>query len=666
MSGFEPPLPGPVFGLALALTALTAPAAARAGEADVFALDLAQLSELEVVTVSPFAETWREAPASLYVISRDQIARSGAENITDLLQRVPGLFIRQLNRQRVASSSRNDTQIYYANLLLLIDGEPYYPPSISAPYWQSVDLTLAEIERIEVVRGSGGPAWGSNSSGGVVNIITRRAVATEASRVAAGVGTQRRRFAAYESSLGSERHAWRLGLQAEADDGFADGEAQDNEELYASLRYDGRWGPWDVLWTARALDASDDERSVFTGRSSPGGSEVANTLFTARRGLGENDRVEARLSYYDSDTRVGTLDFLFATRWWDAELHHSHEAGSWRGQWGLSSRRYHSESVNTPFLAYSGTPFDDALNSLFALWQGAVGEDWRLDISGRAERYTLIEPHWLPSWGLRLGYQALPRWFWWASANRGWQMPALSQVKARFLGGFTRNPAPALVFQVGSEGLDPERIDDLQMGLRWFPGPRHWLELAFYAQRAYDQIYIDPNSRRFRPGTPLGEVSLAFDNIVDSRGHGAELQWDYQAGEDCRVETGLSYFRETQNAPGRPSITAGAYAPEFKLHVAGDCALDERHRLAAVLSWEDAYTSELGQGLFAPPASYTTIAAHYRLDLAWTVQLGERWQLQLSAKNLLQHAVEWDAPAGWAPPQEVAPSYQLGLSLELP
>jgi iron complex outermembrane receptor protein len=113
------------------------------------------------------------------VISQEDIRRSGATNIPDLLRMVPGIHVAQLDANIWAISIRGFTDRYGDKVLVLIDGRSVYTPLTSGVNWDQQDVPLEDIDRIEVIRGPGGTVWGANAVNGVINIITKSAKATQ-------------------------------------------------------------------------------------------------------------------------------------------------------------------------------------------------------------------------------------------------------------------------------------------------------------------------------------------------------------------------------------------------------------------------------------------------------------------------------------------------------
>ncbi len=138
-------------------------------------LPIEQLMDIEVTSVSKKPQRLGDAAAAIYVITQEDIRRSGLNTVPELLRMVPGLDVAQLDSHHWAISSRGQNAVYSAKLLVLIDGRTVYSPVFSGVFWDAQAVPLQDIERIEVIRGPGATIWGANAVNGVINIITKDA-----------------------------------------------------------------------------------------------------------------------------------------------------------------------------------------------------------------------------------------------------------------------------------------------------------------------------------------------------------------------------------------------------------------------------------------------------------------------------------------------------------
>lgn len=196
--------------LALGFIAVLAAPAGRASAQtrDLTELSLTDLLNLEVTSVSHKQQKLSRTAAAVHVITDEDIRRSAARTIPDLLRMVPGVGIAQISATDWAVTARGFTGPYSDKLLVLVDGRSIYTPMFGGVHWDLQQLQLSDIERIEVIRGPGGTIWGANAVNGVINIITKPAEATHGGHVSTVVGGDERGSADihYGGSLGERTH----------------------------------------------------------------------------------------------------------------------------------------------------------------------------------------------------------------------------------------------------------------------------------------------------------------------------------------------------------------------------------------------------------------------------------------------------------------------------
>src|ERR1700688_673028 len=159
---------------------------------DVTAITLEDLMNLQVTSVSKRAQKLADAAAAIFVITQDDIRRSGASSIPEALRMVPGLEVARIDENKWAIGSRGFNGRFDNKLLVLIDGRGVYTPLFSGVYWNVQDVMLEDVDRIEVIRGPGATLWGANAVDGVINIITKAAKATQGGLLTAEAGSEER------------------------------------------------------------------------------------------------------------------------------------------------------------------------------------------------------------------------------------------------------------------------------------------------------------------------------------------------------------------------------------------------------------------------------------------------------------------------------------------
>ena len=175
---------------------------------DLTELSLEELLNVEVTSVTKQAQPLSQTAAAIFVLTQEDIRRSGATSIPEALRMVPGLQVARLDSSKWAISARGFNGRFANKLLVLIDGRTVYTPLFSGVYWDVQDTLMEDIDRIEVIRGPGAALWGANAVNGVINVITKKAKDTQGGLVVGGAGTEERGFTGirYGSKLSDSTH----------------------------------------------------------------------------------------------------------------------------------------------------------------------------------------------------------------------------------------------------------------------------------------------------------------------------------------------------------------------------------------------------------------------------------------------------------------------------
>lgn len=175
---------------------------------DVFELSLQELLQIQVISVSKKPQVLADAAAAVFVISNEDIKRTGVTSVPEALRLAPGINVARINSHKWAISSRGFNGSFSNKLLVMIDGRSVYDPSFSGVYWDSQNILLEDVERIEVIRGPGASIWGANAVNGVINIISKQAKQTQGGLLVAGGGTEEKGFASmrYGVELNEDSH----------------------------------------------------------------------------------------------------------------------------------------------------------------------------------------------------------------------------------------------------------------------------------------------------------------------------------------------------------------------------------------------------------------------------------------------------------------------------
>src|SRR5467141_1900814 len=166
----------------------------QSSDDDLKQLSLEQLANVEVTTASKEPVTISRTPAAIYVLTSEDIRRSGATSIPEALRLVPGVEVARIDSNKWSLGVRGFGTGLSRSVLVLIDGRSVYTPLFAGVYWDMQDTLLEDVDRIEVIRGPGGTIWGANAVNGVINIITKSATETQGLLATAGGGSEEKGF----------------------------------------------------------------------------------------------------------------------------------------------------------------------------------------------------------------------------------------------------------------------------------------------------------------------------------------------------------------------------------------------------------------------------------------------------------------------------------------
>src|SRR5216683_2518473 len=167
-------------------------------------VSLEQLGQIEVTTASKVPVKATRTPAAIYVITQEDIRRSGATSIPEALRLAPGVEVARVDSNTWSLGVRGFGSALSRSVLVLIDGRTVYTPLFAGVYWQVQDTLLEDIERIEVIRGPGGTIWGANAVNAVINIITKNTKDTHGTLVSTGGGNLDQGFAHFRYGAGND------------------------------------------------------------------------------------------------------------------------------------------------------------------------------------------------------------------------------------------------------------------------------------------------------------------------------------------------------------------------------------------------------------------------------------------------------------------------------
>ena len=263
---------------------------------DLTNLSLDSLMNIQVTSVSKRAENLSEAAAAAYVLTGDEIRRSGVRSLPEALRLVPGLTVAQVDAHTWAVAARGFNGTVSDKLEVLLDGRSLYTPFFSGVFWDEKNTFMQDIDRIEVIRGPGATLWGANAVNGVINIVTKSAGDTQGTLVEAGGGGEINGFAGvrHGGKLGDSGH-YRAYVQT-----FRYGE---NQRVSGAGANDA----WDQTQAGFRTDWSSGEKDRFTVQGDVYDGSI-DTLLETRM---EGHNLIGRWTRILSDTSDMSLQFFY-------------------------------------------------------------------------------------------------------------------------------------------------------------------------------------------------------------------------------------------------------------------------------------------------------------------------------------------------------------------
>ncbi|MCB1918903.1 MAG: TonB-dependent receptor [Candidatus Competibacteraceae bacterium] len=629
-----------LFGMTISFANLPNVAAADSvDEAEAF-LDLSfeELSQVVVTSASRKAQTLADTAAAVFVISADDIRRSGATNLPEALRLAPGVQVAALGNNKWAISIRGFADRYSNKLLVLMDGRSLYSPIFSGVFWEAQNIPLEIIKRIEVIRGPA-PLWGANAVNGVINIITKSTEETLGGQAVVAGGTELR-------ADGFVQQGWKINdetalrVYAKGQDYgpsrlATGGEGVDdwrNERI--GVRLDRRAGTDRLLVEGEIYNSQSSDRVLLP--STTGANLLTDFDQTLRGGylLSRWERETSlntgySLQAYLEQQRLEHIWFDQNTTIFDLEFQQRFAISQQQDViWGLGYRRISDDTTRTIYVTVDPAKRTDDLFSAYLQDDiTLVPGRWRLTLGSRFDHndYTGFEVQ--PN--VRLLWTPDPRTSIWAAVSRVVRTPSRAESDGNVwlinapIGEFVQSLPPfvdpdlpiAIILQ-GSSDFTAERMTGFDIGWRRQHSSTLSMDLAgFYYD--YERLRNLSSGSLDLLNPPLITLKRAVENESDARIYGLELSADWRPHADWRLQADYGWI----NSLGRGDSTASPPTHQFSL--LSSWAFHPAWQWDAWLR----YVSEV-------KGSDYTIPAYANLDmrLAWKIQ--RDLEISLVGQNL--------------------------------
>jgi iron complex outermembrane receptor protein len=543
--------------------------------ADLAKLDIEQLAQIKVTSVARRPEALGQAPAAIFVITSEDIVRSGAISLPEALRLAPGLQVARTGSRDWAISSRGFNERSSNKMLVLVDGREIYSPLFAGVFWDIQGMPLQDIDRIEVILGPGATLWGANAVNGVINVIRRSSTQSRGglAHLVAGTNTRLDGMLRYGAALTPNVSFRAFGryLDRRPSDLVTGTDAQDDWEFgHGGFRLDATSGSRDrFMFQGDAYDGTGGESLQLPSPTPPSYStrfdqdlkaHGASVLGRWNHQLGTGN--VALQVYFDHTVRnqeallgrarIDVLDFDFQ--------HHLRIGARQDMVWGAGYRHIADDLSGAFVIRLDPAERTSHLFTTFLQDDIALtAEQWRLTLGTKLEHNSYsgleVEPNvrlrWLPS----------SRQTFWAAVSRAMRTPSRIDVDLDEVGAIRPGTPPLLFRATGNEDFHSEELIAYELGYRTTPHPRLSLDATVY-YNDYDRL------RTFNAGTPGVEdgfvvIPLSLRNDATGRTYGGTIAASWRPRPWVRLDGNYTYLRmQVKTLPGTFAATSDT-RPDF-------------------------------------------------------------------------------------------------------
>jgi len=521
---------GTIFCITLGLNSVLgqAPAAAPSPQS-LNKLSIEELMDVEVTSVSRRPEKLSETAAAVQVITSEDIRRSGATSLPEVLRLASNLHVAQVDSSQWAISARGFNNTLANKMLVLIDGRSVYTPLDAGVFWDIQDILLADIERIEVISGSGATLWGANAVNGIISITTKRAQDTQGFLIEAGGGSQPRSFLnlRYGGQVGSKAHYRLYGKVFSRDRTlFSNGRDPDN---HWHMGQGGFRLDWQKSPANNFTVQGDFYDGVINGRNDQD-TDLKGGNVLARWSRVLSDRSDLSLQfYYDRTHRSLPASLGEDLTTYDIDFQHRLQLGDRDNLvWGLGFRQIHDDIRNTSLVAFLPPQVTRRRYNAFIQNDFALIKD-RLTLTAGTKiehnDYTGVELQ--PS--VRSTFKIDRRQMVWGAISRALRTPSRFDTEL-FI------PAKPPFLLAGSPDFKSEQSLSYELGYRTHPHEKVSLSASTFYNH-YDRL------RSIEQVNPPRPFPMVIGNGLKGASYGVELTADYQISNWWRVRGGYTEMR---------------------------------------------------------------------------------------------------------------------------
>jgi len=611
---------------------------------DLGQFSLEDLMNVKVVSVSRKEQPLSKTGAAIFVITQDDIQRSGAANIPDVLRMAPGVNVARIDGNAWAISIRGFNSRYSDKILVLIDGRSIYSPAFSGVYWDQIDVPLEDIERIEVIRGPGGTVWGANAVNGVINIITMSSKSTQGGLVVAEAGSQESgSLTQYGGTAGAAGTYRAFGRYTTTNSSLnpAGGAAADAwHEFHGGFRADLDISPQDKLMVQGDVYQSSEGQTLTAVLSQQLPTvatfndpiTVASGDLQARWSHTLNNGSDMSLNvYYNHDNRLDQ-GLVENSNTFDIDFQHHLSLNSRNDVvWGLSYRVTNDKLTSGYDNMWFPPQRIDSLYTAFVQDEIKLAESAWFTVGSKFEHNAYTGFDYEPS--AQFVWAPTSRQTIWLSASQAIRQPSRQdtdiQLDAAIIpligGNF------GVLQYEGNKNIKAEQLRDYEVGYRAQVSKRLSLDVAAFRSYYRHLETSEPGAPYFvdTPGPPHFVLPFNIVGAAHARTFGGEIFATWNVTSRWRLSPGYSLLRMNVIQDPLSGIASAATgdAPEHQIQIRSSLALRSN------LDW-DASLYFVGQVSDESVPSYTRLDTQIRWRVGGSIEFSVAGQNLLTARHV--------------------------------
>jgi len=615
---------------------------------DLTASSLEDLMNIEVTSVSKTKQTLSHTAAAVFVISPEDITRSGATNIPDLLRMVPGVDVAQINANTWAVSVRGFNARFSNELLVMVDGRPVYTETFGGVFWDVLDLPMEDIERIEVIRGPGGSIWGANAVNGVINIITKKASETLGGLVVAGGGNTDQGFGTTQyGGRAGEQTDYRVYTKYSNQDHFPSPAGQDGGDGWHLLQ-----GGFRTDSVVSSKDTLTFQGDIYTGREGQPTVEFPSVTATAAQNIEVLANLSGGFVQGDWDHRSSADSDTYLQVSWDRyklndilrehrdtlDIDFQNHYSGWTRQnivWGLTYR--YSVSGSDGGLSVSLVPARLATQLFGSFIQDeitVVPDKFYLTVGAKLEHDYYTGFGFMPS--ARVAWVPTQHHTLWAAVSKAERTPTSIDTSIRSdLSGFTgAGGVPVLVELIGNPHFKNEGLIAYEAGYRTTVLKQLSIDFTAYFNDYNNQETTEPAAPFFAntPAPPHLVVPLTNENLMHGETQGVEVAVNWQPIHRWTLSPGYA-FEEIHMHLSPTSQDTTSVSQAQGSSPGHSAQLRSHFELAHGLSWDASV-------YFVDRLANPVERAYTRLDTGLSWHFAKGASLGIFGQNLLEDTHE--------------------------